>query len=379
MGSKIWFGGLLTLILAGLPVQSRADKPEIQIHGFVDGYYSYNLNNPNQVSGLDAASVSSASIPAPNNSYRYYDAYHNQLTLSLAELSIQAAFKEVSLLADLDFGTFADLNAAAATPSGTVVDESSKHVGQTVVSYKPENSRWSLDAGKMYSHLGIETVKSKDNFNYSRSILFSYGIPFWHTGVRLGYDLVPGKFQSSIYVYNGWNTQYETNDSKTLGVQLKYTPSNKMTFAYNFIGGPGQADTETQWKTVHEINGAVSFSESFALIADAIFGNQDGVLIGSERRAARWYGALLGFRQRLNDSTYFSPRYEIYRDENGYTLGGPSQTIQSAVITYGHRISPGLETRFETRGDCSNANSFSKDSGTTKSQVTFLVAGLFSF
>lgn len=98
---------ILSLVLGGSLAQ--AQKPEVTINGFFDTYYSSNLNNPKQTAGLSATSVSSAAIPTGNNNYRYYDIYHNQFTMSLAELSLKAAVDEVSFVADLDFGPFCGL------------------------------------------------------------------------------------------------------------------------------------------------------------------------------------------------------------------------------------------------------------------------------
>lgn len=364
MKSKL---SLLGLILIGAVAHTETIKPDVSVSGFFDGYYSFNFNSPPPV-------TTGATLPPANNTYRYYDAYHNQFTVNLAELTVKAAMKEVSFVVDLDFGPFADLNAGG--------EESSKHIGQAVLSYRPADSRFSFDVGKMYSHLGVETVKSKDNFNYSRSILFSYAIPFWHTGIRVGYDVIPGKFQTSFYVYNGWNTQFDNNRSKTVGAQLKYTPTSETTLIYNFLGGPERSDSESDWRTIHEVNFAQTISSSFALICDLIYGIEENAPVGSSHIRAQWYGALMGLRYQLNERSYLSPRYEIYRDNEGYNLGGGvAQTINSVTLTYGRTVAQNIETRLEARSDFSSASTFasSSASGTSTSQTTLMVAALIGF
>jgi len=374
--SILWIWSSLVL---GSFAHAETEKPDVSISGFFDGYYSFNFNNPPQTSGISSASVAAAGIPPANNTYRYYDTYHNQLTLSLAELTIKAAYKEVSLVTDFDFGPFADLNASTSSSSGVLADESSKHIGQAVISYRPSGSRFSVHAGKMYSHLGVETVKSKDNFNYSRSILFSFAIPFWHTGIRVGFEAIPETLQASLYIYNGWNTQYDINRSKTIGAQLRYTPSERVTVGYNFIGGPERANSESDWKSVHELGATISATNSTSLIGDVVYGFEENASVGGVSKRAKWYGALVGVRQQISEKSYLSPRFEVYRDNDGYTLGGAPQTINSVTLTFGHKLTSGLETRAEARGDFSNESSFAKDTGTSKSQTTLLVAGLFTF
>ena len=40
------------------------------------------------------------------------------------------------------------------------------------------------DVGKFVTPIGAEVIESQDNWNYTRSILFGYAIPFYHVGVR---------------------------------------------------------------------------------------------------------------------------------------------------------------------------------------------------
>ena len=39
-----------------------------------------------------------------------------------------------------------------------------------------------MDFGKFVTSAGAEVIESKDNWNYSRSLLFAYAIPYWHFG-----------------------------------------------------------------------------------------------------------------------------------------------------------------------------------------------------
>ena len=39
-----------------------------------------------------------------------------------------------------------------------------------------------IDFGKFVTALGFEVIKTKDDLNYSRSLLFTMAIPFYHMG-----------------------------------------------------------------------------------------------------------------------------------------------------------------------------------------------------
>jgi len=370
---------LATTLALTFPAHAEETRGIFEWHLFADTYYGYNFNQPAPVVAPSSASVSAASVPDARNTYRYYDFYHNQISLSLLELSVLAKHGEVSLLVDLDFGPFADGNAASGSGAAKSVDEVSKHIGQAVVSYRPEGSRFSMDVGKMYSHIGAETVKSKDNFNYSRTVLFSYGMPFWHTGARFGYDIIPDRFSANIYLYNGWNSIYDNNQSKSVGAQLKVVPASFVTVAYNYLGGPERTDSEKDRKTVHELNTSWTLTDSLLLLTDLVYGEEQNVVLGTTRSVAKWYGGFAALKYSLNGHSYLSPRFEIFRDHNGYLLGGGAQTLHSATMTYGHTLAKGLDLRTEGRWDSSSTKLFTKGLTAKSSQTTLLAALLFTY
>src|SRR5206468_2324174 len=46
-----------------------------------------------------------------------------------------------------------------------------------------------FDAGKFVTPAGAEVIETKDNWNYSRSLLFALAIPYYHMGVRATYNV----------------------------------------------------------------------------------------------------------------------------------------------------------------------------------------------
>lgn len=373
------------LLATSLNARAEEDKDEpknegsLEWHLFADTYYGYNFNQPSAVTVPSATTVGTASVPDAKNTYRYYDFYHNQISLSLVELSVLAKFGEVSLLIDLDFGPFADGNTASGSGATKAVDEVSKHIGQAVVMYRPQGSRFSMDVGKMYSHIGAETVKSKDNYNYSRTVTFSYGMPFWHTGARFGYDVIPETLLTSFYIYNGWNSVYDNNQSKSVGAQLKYIPSSLLTVAYNYLGGPERTDSEKDRKTVHELNITWALTDSLSAITELVSGEEQGATVAGSRTVAKWYGGFVAFKYKLNDRSFLSPRFEIFRDQHGHLLSAGPQTIRSGTLTYGRNLTKGLDLRTEGRWDSSSQKPFTKGLASVDSQTTMLAALLFTY
>src|SRR3989338_10827479 len=114
--------GLWVLILALLSVtysvsdSGAADEAiakGVKISGFVDMYYSYNLNNPNS---------------RKNGVGTNFDFEHNAFSLNLAELVLSKAADPVGFRVDLDFGPTTDFVHAAPET------ETFKHIQQAYIS-----------------------------------------------------------------------------------------------------------------------------------------------------------------------------------------------------------------------------------------------------
>lgn len=342
---------------------------------YLDIYAGYNFNRP-PTAGIPESS--GPTLRPANNTLHLYDFYSNQLGLALIELSVQHVRPSTRFILDLDFGQNADANAAIANSEGDVIlDDISKHIGQVVLSWTPAGAdNLTIELGKMPTHIGLEVMKAKDNWNYSRSVLFSYGGPFWHTGLHAGYGLVPGKFWVNGYLYRGWTSLYDNNSSLTLGSQLKYVPTEGLAIAYNYIGGAEQEDNNSDLRQVHELNASWNVMADLAIAADLLTGQDEGVVDGE---SARWHGAQVGAKWSMSPRAYLAPRIELYRDSNGYTIGRGTQSISTFTLTQGLRAAEGLEFRFEGRYDHStSATQFVGRSGAQKAtQATGTVALLY--
>src|SRR5687768_4713130 len=182
------------------------DPPKVDVTGFIDAYYGYNFN---QVDPL----------------FRTFDVQHNTFSLSLAEVAFSKPVtpdSRVGFRVDLDFGKTADLVAAFEPESNG--SEIYKHLQQAYVSLLTDKVTW--DVGRFVTPIGAEVIESQDNWNYTRSILFGYAIPFNHTGLRATYA-ASDKASFAAFVLNGWNAGSEINGDKTLAFNATLKPSPK--------------------------------------------------------------------------------------------------------------------------------------------------------
>jgi len=83
----------------------------------------------------------------------------------------------------------------------------------------PVGNGLTADVGKFVTHMGYEVIESKDNWNYSRSLLFAWAIPYFRTGLRLTYPFTDN-LSVAVHVVNGWNSLVDNNARKSLGLQM---------------------------------------------------------------------------------------------------------------------------------------------------------------
>src|SRR5574342_326858 len=94
-----------------------------------------------------------------------------------------------------------------------------------------------VDVGKFATPHGAEVIDSKDNWNYSRGLLYTLAIPFYHFGIRSKYTWNP-KVALSAFMVNGWNNVVDNNTGKTYGLTLNLNPTSKIAITQNDMAGP---------------------------------------------------------------------------------------------------------------------------------------------
>ncbi|MBC7658816.1 MAG: porin [Chitinophagaceae bacterium] len=368
------------LALASLFAQMAQAASEESITGYLDTYYEYNFNHPlprhaSVPVTTDPNSATYKGFTQGGTQLRNFDVQDNQFTLASAEITYKRTIENLSLKVDLDTGDNTDMMHS----SSSGVDETSKHIGQAIVSYTPSSLKsLTFNFGKMLSHIGWEGAKAKDNWNYSRSLLYAFAGPYWHNGLNLSWTAVQDVFVANFYIYNGWNNRNDTNRGKTLGVQLAYAPGSGLAFVYNGIGGPEQDGNEKNKKIVHDFIATWIANEQLAFSADAIIGSEDKAIVdlaNMDKSKAHWSALQMGLKYNLSPAFYLSPRIEAFWDREGYTTGA-SQSIREATLTTSWKVVPQFEIRMEARQDMSTHKAFIKDGALRDEQATLSLSTL---
>ena len=307
----------------------------IDFSGLIDGYYTANFNHP----------YTSPGVPGTNSLYNFnYQA--NQLSLNMAKLTMSHDPDPVGFRVDLGFGKAFD-GIHASEPSGS--NGFLRNIEQAYVSVKSKKG-YEADFGQFVTSAGAEVIESKDNWNYSRSILFAWAIPYYHFGLR---TIVPvgSHFTTGLQLVNGWNNVEDNNTGKTLGVVGNFT-SKKLSWNNVWYGGPENTGTNKGWKNLYDTVVLFTPADKFNAYFNFDYG-QNSFPVGP---SATWKGVAGAAKFQMNGVWAITPRIEWFKDDNGFAIGGnpKGQTYDEFTITLEAKAAQGILARLEYRYDWSD-------------------------
>lgn len=338
-----------------------------ELTGFVDTYYSYNFNTPK----FPCATVGGVAV---FNCLHNFDVAHNSFSLSLAEVALEKKPTPESrggYRVDLDYGSTAAM-VAGFEPGGLGIYQ---NIQQAYVSYLAPAGKGTIqvDFGKFVTMMGNEVIETKDNWNYSRSLLFSLAIPYYHQGVRLAYS-PNDKLTLQWHVVNGWNNTVDNNGGKSIGGSIAYKPTGALTLIENYMGGPETTGDNSGWRHTSDtiVTYTVDKKTSLALNYD----------IGHDGNSNQMWQGVAGYmKYQANDWFAVVPRYEYLKDKDGF-MTGALQNLQEFTLTAEFKHKDGVMMRVEYRGDFSNLDGgfFLKNlSESVKSQHALTVGWVYAF
>jgi hypothetical protein len=324
--------GLLTT-LAAIGDFARAETPAaptVTVGGLVDTYYTYNFTN------------SSNNASGSGNNGTLFNSADDSYSLALAETAFTVTQGQASGKVVLAYGQEGSLGLL-----GSGID-----VLQAYVSYNPD--QWSFKLGRMATHMGNEVIESNVNWNYSRSLLFWYPIPLWHTGLSVTYT-PDATLSIMACAHNGWNSTTASHYGKSYGLQVMIKPEAAFSVILNGIIGPDPSTLTGDTRYVGEGIITWAASDKFSLVLDAEGGAQN---VGTTGSASFWGVALYG-RYQIESDWAATLRLEELKD-NMNLMGlyaatpiGAATDVEGreATLTIDHNFTPNLLGRLEGRMD----------------------------
>jgi hypothetical protein len=240
-----------------------------------------------------------------------------------------------------------------------------------------------FDVGKFVTPMGAEVIEAKDNWNYSRGLLFTYAIPFFHFGMRAKYTF-NDKYALIGYLANGWNNIVDNNTGKMFGMTFSWNPTKKVSFAQTYMAGPEQTtgsfgatssgalvNVNNDWRQTWDTAVTYNPTSKLSFMANFDYGRGDRTVTNSETTPwtlsppVYWTGGAGYVKYTFNDKNYVAARYEYFDDHDGFTTASsvpgfpPSGSLapfqhvhyNEVTATYQRTLATHLLTRFEYRRD----------------------------
>lgn len=305
--------------LAQSPIDSfnvEHQKPVINLSGFMDVFYVYDFNEP------------ATDFRQP---FLYNHNRHNEFNLNLGFAKISVEHKKYRANLALQTGTYANDNYAAEPDLLKNIFEA--NIG---ISLSKKNNLW-LDAGVFGSHIGFESAISIDNLTLTRSIL-AENSPYYLSGAKLTFN-PNDKWELVTLICNGWQRikKVSGNSLPSLGTQIKFTPSEKITLNWSTFIGTDDTDTARRMRYFSNFYGQFQCTDRFGLIAGFDLGMQQRTKNSSTYDF--WLSPVLIGQYTLNSSWKTAIRAEYYQDEKGIiiplgTLHGFRTTGLSVNLDY---------------------------------------------
>jgi hypothetical protein len=353
----------------------------MDVSGFIDGYYSFNTNRPNTQEDYDQV----------NQLYNFNDKT-DQFNLSAAKLTLNHDPDPVGAHVDFIYGrTNEVINSAPSNSnaSDTISDPPNQlpYLEQAFISMKPAKAKgFELDFGKFVTSAGAEVIEAKDDWNYSRSLLFVNAIPYWHFGARASMPV--SKTETlGVQIVNGWNNISKTNGGVTVGVTSALVEP-KYSWFVNWYGGPENYNTTNGYRNLFDSTLLLTPSAKFNAYINYDYGQNrdgqytvtdDGTYTEGDKFLYHWQGIAAAAHGQVTGTSAVTGRFEYFNDPTGFSTYY-DQHIYEFTATYEYRWAAGLLMRAEYRGDFSNIDYFHKDANqTSKNQNTITLAFIAFF
>ncbi len=242
-----------------------------------DGYVDGNFDNPD--SGF--------------NGLRNFDYRSNTVHFNMGKITIDRAPGPVGFHLDVGFGEiFSATHAADAAPEGM------KYFEQAYVDFKPKSWKGvEVDVGEFVTSAGAEVIDVNQNWNYSRSLLFAWAIPYYHFGIRTSFPVGP-HFTGGVQLVNGWNNVYASDQGKLIGLNGAYA-WKKVTWTEVWYGGPERDKDSPGWRNLIDSVLQVNPNDNLSLYVNVDYGRNKNIgpgtaqwdgIAGAVRRASRQEG-----------------------------------------------------------------------------------------
>jgi hypothetical protein len=178
---------------------------------------------------------------------------------------------------------------------------------------------WWIDLGVIPSHIGFETAIGRDNPTLTRSLV-AENSPYFETGAKLGYTTEKGDWQFALLALNGWQRiRFRRGyPPVSLGTQVTYKPSERVTLNYSTFLGSDTPDTARLFRHYHNVYGIFNLNARLSLTAGIDLGREEKHPTGM--RMNTWVSPVAILRYSPTEKWAMAFRAEYYGDTDGVII-----------------------------------------------------------
>jgi hypothetical protein len=345
---------------AAKPADATPPAPPPKYDGFVfsglaDGYFSENFNHP--IGNADQLQNFNLNWGTPE--------------MSLVKATVDKSDKMFGFHIDAGFGE--TMRLIHAGDVAAIDHKALRYIEQMYLIAKPNHTHGTeFDFGQFVTSAGAEVIEANSNWNYSRSLLFAWAIPYYHFGLRTSTPITK-EWTVGVQVVNAWNTVWGNNDMKNFGITSALTKT-KYTWSVNYYGGPNNLGTSTGHRNLVDTTLLLTPNSKVNVYINGDYGrNGDPTGVG----ATQWAGIGAAAQVHLSSKFALSPRVEIFDDSNGFSTG-TKQTVKEGTITGEYKYNDHFIGRLEYRHDSSDAPFFYRGTDQLAKAQSIFTIGLMA-
>jgi hypothetical protein len=272
------------------------------------------------------------------------------MNLTEATLSVTGGWEQFGFRVDGGAGDFYKIAMAGDTWKGP-----NQYLSQTYFTVKPfADLPLTVDAGKFFTSAGAEVPQSylDQDFNITRSLLFWYGTPLYHVGVRASIPL-SSTVTVGAQLLSGTNTITGDHGHQSMAFTAVWT--HKHWSVSQFYMGGNQKSAGSGWRQLSDTIVTLTPGARVRAYVEMLGGIEKRITPGCDR----WFGWATGWTFTPIDKWSISPRVEWYSDPTGATTG-VAQHMAEFTLTGEYRPSKLVITRLEYRNDWSDRPLFNR-------------------
>jgi hypothetical protein len=207
------------------PLTLKDNQGETILTGvtYLDTYYNYNFANP-----IDNTQTISSTIGR-----------HNEFTVNLASIGVEANYKNIIGRLWLQYGQMAsivqDVDGSVNRGRNTSINNL-KYIREAAAGYHFDVANGlNIEMGIFMSYIGLESYITQENWSYQRSMVCDF-TPFYFSGARVQFYPTK-KFKTELWLLNGWQTYNNSSNGLGIGSSNYYRPNENLQLVANFYYG----------------------------------------------------------------------------------------------------------------------------------------------